>query len=349
MTAILGLFATVCALALLWCVLHPAERRTPGWTLIWCIYAVLVFTMSAFRVGGSDWENYDSLYDLVRGSGSVSEAVETNFVIEPGYVALNYLFGSQFDTRRALVVFESAANALAILLLILRTRGGPVLLVWLFPLQFSNILGVRQTFAASVLIVALLATKRLTRYTIAALSSLLHLSAAFLLAAHLIRFTRFTVGRLLLGLAALGTLGLVMQFMLAEKIDNYLQSASELTGLSANEVVVGKVSTFALIGSIAVVARLGTSAVDRQRGLAPLLALALLLTLGAYASPALIRVTTPIELVLAWYCADSISGVVEFRLRAALTGILIAVAALKMFKIATQFGDVYSVCFFCGG
>lgn len=349
MFAIASLFIFAALLALTWGLGTRASRSSPEWKLVWAALASLVFAMSASRVGGSDWDNYETLYDVVRQASSVGEAIKTSFLIEPAYVALNYAFGLHFESRRALVVFESAVNALAIWLLVSQTRGGPILLVWLFPLQFASILGVRQTLAASVLVIALLLSSRLLRGVAIAGAPFLHLSASFLLGAHLLRTTRLTTARLMLGIGALIALALLMQVLLVEKLDNYLNAASGLTDLGSTEVVVGKVATLGVLAVLAMAAHAGRAmpATDSRGGALLLFAVAIAASTAAYASPALIRLTTPIELVIAWYCANRIADVKKLALRTVLIGVLVMAAGLKMAKINSQFADVYEVCFFC--
>lgn len=347
----IGTLFIVASIATVIWVLDPTRNRASEcWRAIWVSLAASVFALSAFRVGGSDWENYDTLYDVVRQASSLSEAIEVSFVIEPLYVALNYFFGLHFNDRRPLVIFESAVNAWAIYLLATRTRGGPILLIWLFPLQFLNILGVRQTLAASLIIISLLLARPTLR-TLAVLSApFLHLSAAFLFAAHLIRSTRLTISRGMAALALLGASAFVMRSLLSEKIDNYLTAASELTDLGSTEVVIGKLATLGFLGALAIVANAGSpkptnNSIDNGT---ILFALATVATFTAFASPALIRLTAPIEFVIAWYCAGRVASVRDLGLRVALLLVLQAACAAKLAKIFTQFADVYEVCFFCG-
>jgi len=331
---------------MIWLLEKYKKRSNIYWSLIWMTVAVFIFLLSAFREGGSDWENYNSLYLQIATSESVLDAISTNFLFEPLYVALNYWFSNFFETRRELIIFESFINALAIYLLIKKTSGGPILLVWLFPLQFANIIGVRQTLATSLVIIGILSSRAPLRLAMMACAPFIHLSGLLVYIANSVSSVRISVWKTILGIGGAALIIIILQELILEKFENYFQNAAELTNLSTMDVVIGKLITMLFLAGVTILA--ASLSTDSWRKFNPTLVLvSLVFSFAGLVTPSLVRLSTPFELILAWQCTEYISKMRNKKEQLILGGVFVIVAALKMARISLQFQDVYQVCFFC--
>ena len=137
MAVIFALFFAYAAVVLTYSV-AARKREDSNWRLAWFPLVILIFILSAMRVGGSDWENYEYLYLYMSHADGWLDAILRNPFFEPGYVVLNYVFHAYSEERHPLIVFESAINAYAIWAILTRVRGGPILLIWLFPLPINK-------------------------------------------------------------------------------------------------------------------------------------------------------------------------------------------------------------------
>lgn len=350
MAVILALFFAYAALLSTYSITAGKPPHS-SWRLVWLLLAIVIFLLSATRIGGSDWDNYESLYQYMSHADGWLDAILKNPFFEPGYVALNYAFHTYSEDRRLLVVFESAINAYAIWAILTRVRSGPILLIWLFPLQFANILGVRQTLATSLFIIATTLLHGRTSKIAALASSLIHVSSLVLVFGKAIQGLKITLKNASIVLVPTLTFAYVASSFLADKLANYQENASELTSVSGTEIFIGKGLTVLLLFAIDFFAR--RQPLDRAAMLArtqtpnTLYFFYLVIIVASAALPPLARLLTPLELLIAWAACEAIYDVRNRRTRLAFTLLITVVAVFKMLKIASQFGDVYSVCFFC--
>jgi hypothetical protein len=339
-------FVVYAVVTAVWLVGTRSARQSIGWSFIWVLMATWIFLLSAFRVGGSDWENYDWLYFYVSRAGGLFDAIQENFIYEPLYIALNYLFTLFSPERRALVIFESAINAIAVYLIVSRSRGGPILLIWLFPLQFANILGVRQNFAASIVLIALLSWPHRHAVKILLISApFFHLSAIIFYVGYRLRTISIASRQSLVIIGVLVLTFAASWQMIYEKFGNYLDNSEDLTNISSTQLVFGRLTSLAVLFSLAVLAK--RAATDKTAGINPILAaVAITSALSAFIVPALARISTPLEFMVAWQCANVLSHTKKYKIRMALFFILVVFAGIKMVKIYYQ-TDIYEACFFC--
>lgn len=316
------------------------------WGGLWMMLALTIFLLSSFREGGSDWESYNSLYSQVSDSGNIFNSIDQNDLFEPLYVALNYGFSIFFTTRRELVVFESFVNALAIYLILKKSVGGPILLIWLFPLQFANILGVRQTFAISLVIIGSLMGSSLWRLFIMIAAPFVHLSSVLLYFANYLMVVRLSAKNFILCALGVALIYYFLSGLIHEKLLNYQLNGSELTDLSAAEVVVGKLVTMIFLSFLLIFSARWTEN-KRMNSILILIVFSLASSFAGLISPALVRLSTPFELILAWQCSKYICSIKNLRFKLIFFLAFCVIAAIKMLKINYQFQDVYEVCFFC--
>jgi hypothetical protein len=329
-----------------WSLLGSREQNTLPWQVTWLAIAVWIFALSAFRDGGSDWDNYEALYHGIATASSLSDAIETHALFEPLYVALNYGFSRWFEDRHALIIFESAINAAAIFAVLTRVRGGPLLLVWLFPLQFANILGVRQTLATSLILIAFSLKPHRLRTALLSISPFIHLSGLLLIGALKLREIRPNPKIIIVGLLGMLAAAIALQNLIFEKLGNYADNAADLTHISASELIIGKLSSMLLLIALTWMALRADGPV-KGRISHSLTLLAIGSVLIALVLPPLARLTSSIELVIALQCAQALVSM-RSRLESLFLFLcLCSVATLKMAKIVAQFQDVYTVCFFC--
>jgi hypothetical protein len=352
MEFILALFVCLVPIALL----HSATenfRNYENWQFAWFPFATLIFFLSATRIGGSDWQNYEYLYLYMSYADSWLDAILQNTSFEPGYVVLNYAFHGLSNDRRWLVVFESAINAYAIWLILTRVNGGPIFLIWLFPLQFANILGVRQTLATSLFVIAV--TQLHGRLSlIAALSSgIIHVSSLVLVfgkSLERLRLTWRTVGYVFIfGIVIF----IVAGDFFSNKLDNYRENADDLTNVSSLEITLGKGLVIFLLIGISEFARRQLQrkqlrAVGYAISMSTIMYFFYFAVIAAAAMlPPLARLLTPLEFLIAWSCCGAIAAVKIPRVRVTLAFVIATVSLAKMLKIWALYGDIYSVCFFC--
>jgi hypothetical protein len=351
MDVILALFACYIPFALL----HSTTASTGshlGWRLAWMPLVAFIFLLSATRVGGSDWQNYEDLYLYMSHADDWLDAILKNPFFEPGYVALNYAFHLLSEDRRWLVVFESVINSYAIWLILTRVKGGVILLIWLFPLQFANILGVRQTFATSIFIMAVTVLHGRASVVVSLSSGLIHMSSFLLIFGHVMQKLRMTWRAVVLSFISVIIFIFLAGEFLSDKLANYKENSADLTGISGLEIVFGKgLTVFFLFGIDAFSRRqsqhiegLATGRSSPPTGLY-LLYLAVIAISSAL--PPLARLLTPLELLIAWAVCEAIAGIRNQITRVSLTFLIATVSMIKMFKIWAQFGDIYSVCFLC--
>lgn len=349
MGVILALFVGYVALALLYSVTARVQD-VGGWRFVWTPFVVLIFLLSATRVGGSDWENYEYLYLYMSHADSWLDAIVKNPFFEPGYVVLNYLFHLQSEERRLLVVFESAINAYAIWLILTRVKGGPILLIWLFPLQFANVLGVRQTLATSLFIIATTLLQGRASVVASISSGLIHVSSFLLAFGRAMQRIRLTWRTAAIGFAVIMTFATVTGGFLSDKLANYQENADDLTGFSGLEIVLGKGLTVFLLFAIDIFARRQPRRIDapaQRTSPMGLYFLYMAVIAASAALPPLARLLTPLELLIAWAACEAIADIRHRPLRISLTMAIAAVSLAKMLKISAQLADIYSVCFFC--
>ena len=351
MNVIFTLFSVYALLA----ILHSTTATINddgGWRFVWMPLSVLIFLLSATRVGGSDWENYEYLYIYMSHAESWFDAILKNALFEPGYVVLNYVFNLLSDDRRWLIKFESAINAYAIWLTLTRFKGGPIILIWLFPLQFANILGVRQTFATSLFIIAITTLHGRTSVVASIASGLIHISSFLLVFGRAIQKFRFTLRWAALGLVSIIFFSFLFKYFLYDKINNYIDNAVDLTDLTGLEVFFGKGLTVLMLLGINTIARhlpkhTPTTSLVRASSSSRLYLLYFALMAASVPLPALARLLTPFELLIVWSVCEVISDIRSRPVRVLLTFVIAVISTAKMLKIWSQFGEMYSVCFFC--
>jgi hypothetical protein len=330
-----------------------AEIKNYGFLVfIWAAVAIFIFLLSATRVGGADWENYEYLYLYMSDANDWLDAVIKNAFFEPGYVVLNYVFNLVSDNRRLLVVFESAINSYAIWLVLTRFKGGPIILLWLFPLQFANILGVRQTLATSFFIIAITIFKGRLSFLLSVSSGLIHISSLLLVIGRSIQTFRPNSRRIILGLSLIFLWYAFTYEFLEAKLANYFNNASELSGLSGSEVFFGKGLTILTLFGLEYIAlsqpkRASQTLLAEQKSSKYLYIAYLVIIAATTQLPALARLLTPFELLIVWNVCEAVSNVGSRSSRAILTSAIAAISFAKMIKIWVQFGEMYSVCFFC--
>jgi hypothetical protein len=352
MGVILALFAAYVALVLIYSI-TSRPQETKAWRFAWLTLVGLIFLLSATRVGGSDWENYEYLYLYMSNADGWLDAIVRNPFFEPGYVALNYLFHLQSEDRRLLIVFESAINAYAIWLVLTRVKGGPILLIWLFPLQFANILGVRQTLATSLFIIATMLLQGRASVIASISSGLIHVSSILLIVGRSMKSIRLTWRTAAIGFAAIMAFTVMVGEFLSDKLVNYQENADELTGFSGLEIALGKGLTVFILFAIDIFARrqprLITARASAQDDLPPmgLYFLYVAVIAASVTLPPLARLLTPLELLIAWAACEAIAGIRNRHTRVSLIFVIAVIAMAKMLKISAQLADIYSVCFFC--
>lgn len=350
MNIILALFFAYCALALTYSI-DPRGDQHRGWRLAWLLLAVLIFMLAATRIGGSDWDNYEYLYSYMSNANGWLDAVIKNPFFEPGYVVLNYAFHAYSENRRLLVGFESAINAYAIWVILTRVWGGPILVIWLFPLQFANILGVRQTLATSLFIIVTILLRGKVSKVAAVLSSLIHVSSLVLIFGKAIQGLKITLKSAFVLLISVSAAALAISSFLSEKLANYQENASDITNISGVEIFLGKGLTILLLYAIDTLSRRQPlnkgGMLSRAKTPSALYFLYVVIIAAATILPPLARLLTPLELLIAWTVCEAIYSVRHQRTRVLLTFLVVIIAAAKMLKITSQLGDIYSVCFFC--
>ena len=346
---------TLLVFSMLFCVLawlsiascrRESDNANGYWLIVWSTVAVCIFLLSAFRTGGSDWENYDYLYLYVSRASTLVDALTENFLFEPGYVALNYVASFLSADRRALVIFEAAVNALAIFLILTRVAAGPLFVCWLFPLQFANILSVRQTLATSLLIIAHVTYSNRGRLLAAIAAPSIHLSAVLFIAAAALA-QRIRVKSILIGVCFIAGAAYLVSDLVVDKLANYSDNAADLTDLSGANVALGKALTLGVLALLHITSSYVAGRGQRLEFPLALYSAAALLALFSYYFPPAARVLVPFEFIAALYACQGIARIEPLKPRLALAGGLILITLLKMSKITSQLGEVYEVCFFC--
>lgn len=137
--------------------------------------------MAATRVGGSDWANYESLFNTISYSKSFDEAFSENRLIEPGYVALNHFVAWIGGSRRDVIYIESAITAFGIFLLLTRVPGGSIIAAWLSTLIFIGVMPVRQTVAIALAMILFTTVSSKNKFFAALVATSFHISAVPLL------------------------------------------------------------------------------------------------------------------------------------------------------------------------
>lgn len=348
MEIIASFFGLYLALVFIWAFSSESSDNS-RFRVAWATVAIIIFALSATRTGGSDWDNYENLFIYVSRSDGPIDAVLSNILFEPGYVTLNYFFSLLSQDRRSLVVFESFINSSAIWLVLSRVKGGPLLLVYLFPLQFANILGVRQTLASSLFIFSMMSFSTGTRRLWQVLAVSVHLSALVLIVASITKNLTLSFKKITMSIAvALGAWFVFSELVLG-KVQNYLQSTTDLTDLSGTEVLLGKSATLGCLFGISYLAWAWQRDDLNQTPFRPVLFVAAtFVSLFAYFLPPFARLLTPLEFLIAWDVCQSIQGVEGLSRRVWLTTIVVVLASAKLTKVYLQFQDVYEVCFLCG-
>jgi len=351
MEIILSFFSAYGLILILYSALEKSHNIL-YWKVIWLMVTSTIFLLSATRVGGSDWENYNYLYFYMSNAETWFEAIEQNLLVEPGYVLLNYFLRILSDDRRWLVVFESVINAYAVWLILSRVKGGPLLLVFLFPIQFANILGVRQTLATSLFIIAVTTFRGRVSVAAQVTSSLIHASSLLLVFGRAMQIKRLSWRGAWIGLTLVLFFFFCAREFFAEKLSNYIENAAELTGVSGVEIFFGKGLTIAFLFAIDRFAHAQLPTHTETVGVIKesssiLFILYAAFLVAAISIPPLTRILGPLELLIAWGVCGDIINIRRRRTRTLLAIIIVAFSMAKMLKIWSQFNEVYSVCFFC--
>ncbi len=304
-----------------------------------------ILVLSASRTGGSDWENYNSFFKHLAHSQNAIEAVWTNFMYEPGYVLFNYAIQLVSTDRRIYIGVESIINAYAVYLITAKVRGGPIILVYLFPLQFASILGVRQTLAFSILIIAMLSLRKL-RGTMIAFAPTIHLSALPLLL-----LMKLSENRKLL---TAGSLPILATFLIAIiafmplillKSSLYFSTTSGLTELKGSEVALSKLANATALVTIYIL----SGSANKNREVSFLLfTIYLTIIVTSLTTPILARLAPIVEFVIMYIISKSIARLSKKSTKITLIAVIAILSGAKMLKITAQFDEVYEVCFFCG-
>lgn len=328
---------------------NPVDIR---WRFTWLILAIYIFLLSATRVGGSDWENYEYLYQYMSQAENLLDAIGKNPSFEPGYIALNYIFHFFSEDRRALIVLESLINSYAIWLILTRAKGGVLLLAWLFPLQFANILAVRQTLATSLFLIAVLLLQGRASVFASISSAFIHLSTLILILGQFLQRFRLTWKSVVIGFFIVFIVTLITKDFLLEKLVNYSENAAELTGFSGLEILVGKGATIFLLLGLDIFSRLQPRKMvePNHQLLTPqwlLYILYIAMLVVSILLPPFARILAPIELLIAWSVCGSILEIRDRHTRTSLALVIILIALAKILKIQAQLSDIYDVCFFC--
>jgi hypothetical protein len=328
---------------------YPTANQRYSWNTIWLVFSLLVFTLSATRVGGSDWENYETVFNLAASSDSLLMALAANAMLEPGYASLNYLVSELGGSRRDLIYIESAISSLAIFLVLTRVPGGSIIVTWMLTLTFIGLMPVRQTVAISLMMIAFIPISRKLRIFFALIAPTIHISSIPLLAAklfgknHLSRFSIISIS------LACAVVTYFMVELLSGKMDLYLEKSSGLTELKSETVILGKLITLSIIVFLWYFASKNKK-IAHCSGVFDYKVLHII-TLGSIAlaiiNPAFIRLTSIFEIVYIWCAAESIYYVKSKNKRIVIYSILAIVVIAKLMKTLTQFEDVYKVCFLC--
>lgn len=330
---------------------HPTSGQKNVWSAIWFGFSLMVFALAATRVGGSDWENYETIFNIVAKADSLSMALISNGLLEPGYVFLNYIVSELGGDRRDLIIIESGITSVATYLVLTKVRGGSIIVSWLMTLTFAGLMPVRQTVALSLVMVVFAIKSRNFQIASSVIAPSIHISAIFLL------FAKFFGGkhltrRIIIGITLSVSVAIyVLSTLLVDKIDLYRDASSELTDLSTSAVLIGKVITLTLITSLWYYA-----SKKRQASACPsvlsykILHLITLLSLAmSFINPAFARLTSVFEIVYIWAAAQNIYYLNNRRLRLALYSVIAIIVIMKTTKTLTQFQEIYNVCFFCAG
>lgn len=323
------------------------QRHT--WNVLWLAFSLTVFALAASHIGGSDWENYETVFNLASSSDSLPTALASNALLEPGYVALNYLVAAFGGDRRDLIYIEAGITSLGTFLVLVRVPGGSIIVTWLITLTFVGLMPVRQTVAISLVMIAFAASSRMLRIFSALLASTIHISSIPLLVAKQFggnHFRKFT----LIGLALMSALAIyLMAPLLSDKLDLYRDETSELTDLSPGTVIIGKIVTLTFIVLLWYVASR-----NKQTASCPSIfdyKILHLITISsiiiATINPAFIRLTSVFEIVYIWITAENIYYLQNKKIRVTYYLIIALVVIGKLTKILIQFEDIYKVCFFC--
>lgn len=330
---------------------HPTSGQRVVWSAIWLCFSLMVFTLAATRVGGSDWENYETIFNIVSKADSLSMALISNALLEPGYVVINYIVSELGGDRRDLIIIESGITSVGTYLVLTKVRGGSIIVSWLMTLTFVGLMPVRQTVALSLVMIVFAIKSRNFQIASSMIAPSIHISSILLLFAKYFGSKSLTrrviIGMILPVSAAIYILGT----FLVDKIDLYRDSSSELTDLSTSAVVIGKIITLTIITSLWYYA-----SKKRQVSACPsvlsykILHLITLLSLAmSFINPAFARLTSLFEIVYIWAAAQNIYYLYNKRLRLVLYSIIAIIVLIKTTKTLTQFKEIYDVCFFCAG
>ncbi|GFE62255.1 EpsG family protein [Geobacter sp. AOG2] len=327
---------------------RTAVSQRYAWNVIWLAFSLTVFALASFRVGGSDWENYEIVFNLAASSDSLPMAFAKNPLLEPGYVALNYLVAKLGGDRRDLIYIESGITSLGTFLVLTRVPGGAIIVTWLITLTFIGLMPVRQTVAISLVMIAFAATSRKLRLISTLIAPSIHISSIPLLVAK--QFGKKHLSRsALTGLALMSAVATYFTTkLLSDKLALYRDEASGLTDLAPGTVIGGKIVTLSFIVLVGYFA-------SKKKQTAPcpsffdykILHLITIVSLAmATINPGFIRLTSVFEILYMWIAAENIYYLQNKKIRFFLYSMIAFVVICKLTKISLQFEDIYSVRFF---
>jgi hypothetical protein len=330
---------------------NPTARQRYAWSAIWISFSLMIFVLAATRVGGSDWENYETLFNQVASADSLSMAIITNGLLEPGYVFLNFIVSELGGDRRDLIIIESGIAALSTYLLLTKVRGGSIIVTWLMTLTFIGLMPVRQTVALSLVMIVFVIKSSSLRIASSMIAPSFHISAIVLLLAKYLGGKHLT-NQIKIAMILFISVGMYFfSALLIDKIDLYRNTYNELTDLSTSAVLIGKVLTLTFITTIWYYAstKPQVSACPNLLSYKTLHIITLLSFLMLFINPAFARLISVFEIIYIWAAAQNIYYLKNKRERLALYSIIAIIVVLKVTKSLVQFKEIYDVCFLCVG
>lgn len=330
---------------------HATTKQKVAWFVIWFYFSLVIFALSATRVGGSDWDNYETIFSIIATADSLSMDLIYSLGVDPGYVFLNYIVSESGGDRRDLVILESGITSFATFLVLTKVRGGSIIVSWLMSLTFAGLMPVRQTVAISLAMIVFAIKSRILKVAYSVIGINIHISTIFLLLAKNVRGINLK-WPLMTGIII--SVILVVYFLdnfIAAKIELYFYSHEALTNLSAGSVVIGKVITLGFLTSLWYYASRKPKAISCPSisSYKVLHFLTMLSLVMCFINPAFARLTSLFEIVYIWAAAQNIYYLKSVRLRLSLYSLIVIVVASKLIKVLTQFREVYDVCFLCMG
>lgn len=329
----------------------PTSSQKHLWSIIWLIFSLIVFASAATRVGGSDWENYETIFNIVTNAESLSMAIISNGLLEPGYVLLNYIVSELGGTRRDLIVIEAGITSAATYLVLTKVRGGSIIMSWLMTLTFIGLMPVRQTVALAIVMIVFSVKSRPLQVVSSMVAPTIHISAILLLIAKFFGGKSLTKPMMIRMIFFVVVAMYALNALLVEKIGLYRDASSELTDLSTSSVVIGKLITLLFVASLWYYASKRSQVQTCPSVLSyTILHIMTMLSLTlALVNPAFARLTSLFEIIYIWNAAQNIYYLNDRKLRLILYSAISVVIIMKIIKTLTQFAHVYDVCFFCAG